>query len=187
MFYIEGIRNFITAVDSDHELLVIYYSDKLLTVIPARQRVRKLRRSGIPCINVSPELFRQTSTAKHASGIGAIVTIKHHSLHKTPLRSGLSWIILDKVQSEGNFGTLILTSNAVGGAGFILLNQGVDPYSPTTVRASMGSIFNQRFVYSSIAQLKEWHRHKATLIGAAVEANYDFQKYRYPYPYHYYF
>ena len=181
VFYIEGVRNFIQAVNHGYGLQVIYYSEKLLVVPSARQRLRKLRRSGIPCINVSPEKFRQTSTTKRASGISAIVKMKPYSLHKTPVHSGLSWIVLDNVRAEGNFGTLIRSSEAVGGAGFILLNKSVDPYSPATIRASMGSLFNQRFIYTSATQLQNWiRRHKTSLIGASIDGQYEFQNYRYP-------
>ena len=181
LFFIEGARNFIQAVNHNFELTVIYYCERLLTVPLARQTLRRLRRSGIPCINVSPKEFREVSTMKRASGIGAVVTMKHPSLHKTPPRSGLCWIVLDKVRSEGNFGTLIRTSDAIGGAGFILLNKNVDPYSPTTVRATMGSVFSQQFIYTSISQLQHWmHRHKCQLIGASIDGKKDFQNFNYP-------
>lgn len=181
MFYIEGVRNFIQAVNNNFELSAIYYSNRLLVVPFARQLLRKLRRSGVPCINVSPEEFRQVSTAKRASGIGAIVNMKSPTLHKTPLGSGLCWIVLDEVRSEGNFGTLIRTSEAIGGAGFILLNKNVDPYSPNTVRATMGSIFKQHFIYTSTTQLQHWlQRNHGQLVGASIDGMQNFQNFRYP-------
>jgi TrmH family RNA methyltransferase len=62
------------------------------------------------------------------------------------LETDLCWVILGLVRSLGNFGTLIRTSEAIGGAGFILLDRAVDPYDPVTVRATMGSLFRQQFV-----------------------------------------
>lgn len=181
LFVIEGVRNFIQAVNNNRQIVVIYYSDRLLIVPTARQLLRKLRRSGIPCINVAPEEFRQVSTTQRASGIAAIVTAKSPSLHNTPPRSGLCWIVLDSIRSAGNFGSLIRTSDAIGGAGFILLNRNTDPYSPTAIRAAMGSIFSQHFIYTSATQLQHWmNRHKCQLIGAAIDAKTEFQRFDYP-------
>lgn len=181
LFFIEGVRNFIQAVNHNFELAVIYYSERLLISPIARQTLRRLRRSGTRCINVSPEAFREVSTMKRASGIGAIAAIKHTSLHKTSLRSGLCWIVLDKVRSEGNFGTLVRTSEAIGGAGFILLNKDIDPYSPNVIRATMGSVFNQKIIYTSMSQFRNWlDRHKCQLIGASIDGKKNFQDFNYP-------
>jgi len=181
LFYLEGVRNFLRAVTHRYDISCIYYSKHLLSTVSARQTIRRLKRTGVPSFNVSPEQFRSISSNNRASGIGAIATIPHHSLHKTPLRSGLCWIVLDNIRSAGNFGTLIRTSEAAGSAGFLLLNRQIDPYSPETLRASMGSIFSQRFIYSSREQFIHWiNRHKATLIGATTNAAIDYQRFNYP-------
>jgi TrmH family RNA methyltransferase len=50
-------------------------------------------------------------------------------------------LVLDKLQDPGNLGTLIRTADAVGDSAIILLEPGVDPFDPKTVRGTMGSIF----------------------------------------------
>jgi TrmH family RNA methyltransferase len=54
-------------------------------------------------------------------------------------------LILDRLQDPGNLGTLIRTADAAGLQGIILLEPGVDPFDPKTVRGTMGSIFNIPF------------------------------------------
>jgi TrmH family RNA methyltransferase len=44
-------------------------------------------------------------------------------------------------KDPGNVGSILRTIDAVGASGLILLDSGVDPYHPTAVRASLGSIF----------------------------------------------
>jgi RNA methyltransferase, TrmH family len=46
-FYVEGVRNFIKAVDNKFDISAIIYSEKLLTAPLASKFVRKERRSGI--------------------------------------------------------------------------------------------------------------------------------------------
>lgn len=52
-----------------------------------------------------------------------------------------SWIILDGLQDPGNVGTVWRTADALGGAGLILCNGCADPWSPKTIRATMGAVF----------------------------------------------
>ena len=49
--------------------------------------------------------------------------------------------MLDGVQDPGNVGTIWRTADAFGAAGLVLLPGCADPFSPKTVRASMGACF----------------------------------------------
>ncbi len=51
-------------------------------------------------------------------------------------------LLLEDVQDPGNVGTLIRTADALGAACVILSPQCADPFSPKTLRASMGSVYH---------------------------------------------
>ena len=51
-------------------------------------------------------------------------------------------LLLEDVQDPGNVGTLIRTADALGTRAVILSPQCADPYSPKTLRASMGSVYH---------------------------------------------
>jgi TrmH family RNA methyltransferase len=90
-------------------------------------------------------------------------------------------VALSSIQSPGNLGTLLRTADAVGAAGVILLGDGVDPYDPAAVRASMGAIFSQRFVRASTRELAAWKRRSgALLVGTSPAAPTDYQALTYP-------
>jgi TrmH family RNA methyltransferase len=75
------------------------------------------------------------------------------------------------VHSPGNLGTLLRTSEAVGGGGLILLNDDVDPYDPATVRSTMGALFAQRFV----CEFMRWkERHRCMLVGTSPASQEDY-------------
>jgi RNA methyltransferase, TrmH family len=172
IFYIEGVRNFIGAIDNHLQLITIIYSEKLLTVPPARKLLRQARRAGTPCCAVSPEQFRQISRSERASGIGAIVRQPWLKLTQISADAGLCWLVLDRVRSPGNLGTLIRTSEAFGGAGFIFLGQAIDPFSPDVVRASMGAMFRQTFVRTDLPTLQKWaQKYPCPIIGASPQGN----------------
>ena len=51
-------------------------------------------------------------------------------------------LLLEDVQDPGNVGTLIRTADALGAASVILSPQCADPFSPKTLRSSMGSVYH---------------------------------------------
>jgi TrmH family RNA methyltransferase len=153
-FFVEGVRNVVQAIENGYRIDTLVYSDQLLTVPIARRLVRDRRRSGIPTLRVSPEAFRQVSRTLRASGVGAVVAQRWSPLHGASPRAGLSWVVLEAVRSEGNLGTLIRTSEAVGGAGFILVGPRIDPFDPAVVRASMGALFRQAFIRTTHGSLR---------------------------------
>lgn len=72
----------------------------------ARKLMRQCRRSGVTCLNVSPEQFREMSDTRRASGIAAILQQKWMNLNDVPLGQKLCWVLLETVRSPGNLGTL---------------------------------------------------------------------------------
>ena len=64
---------------------------------------------------------------------------------------GGRWLVLDGLQDPGNVGTIWRTADALGADGLILVNHCADPFSPKTVRATMGACFRLP-VYEAEAQ-----------------------------------
>ena len=183
LFFVEGIRNLVRAVEHGHRIDAVVASEILLTSSVAKKLVRNLARERVAIARVSPEDFRAISRAERASGVGAILHQPIVALHSVKPRAGTCWVVLSRVRSPGNFGSLIRTSAAVGGAGFILVGGAVDPFDPAVVRASMGSIFGQTLVRTGSTQLRHWvRRHRLQVVGASPDADlaYDELAYRRP-------
>jgi len=137
--YIEGVRNLIQAVEAGVEVETLVVSERLLRVPRALKLVRRWMRAGSPCLEVSPEQFRRISRDRRASGVGAVVRQHWTRLHRASPRAGLCWICLERARATGNVGSLLRTSEALGGAGVILLGREIDPFDPGVVRATNGS------------------------------------------------
>jgi TrmH family RNA methyltransferase len=144
LFFVEGVRNFVTAVDQGYTFDALIYSERLLISPVARKLVRRLKRAGVPFARVSPEQFRAVSWSERASGVGAVLRQRVQSLAQVAPGDHPCWVALTHVRSPGNLGTLMRTSAAVGAGGFILLGGGVDPFDPAVVRGSMGGLFRHR-------------------------------------------
>jgi TrmH family RNA methyltransferase len=182
-FFAEGVRNLVEAVAGGFEIEAIVVSERLLTSSIARKLVRDRRGAGVPTIAVEPEDFRRVSRTPRASGVGAIVGQRWQRLHSASPRAGLCWVVLEEVRSPGNLGTLIRTSEAVGGAGLILVGDRVDPHDPAVVRATMGALFRQRLVRTTAGSLRHWlRRHGCHAVGASPDGAAEFHRVAYPRP-----
>ncbi len=183
LFFIEGVRNFVEAVDQRFPIESLLYSEKLLTAPLARKFVRQLKRAGIPFARVPPEAFRSISRAEHASGIAAILHQRIQTIEEIQPDQSSCWTVLSEVRSLGNFGTLLRTSAAIGATGFFLLGQQIDPYEPVVVRATMGALFRQTLVRTNVERFRRWiQTHRVAVIGASPngEVEYDRVVYRRP-------
>lgn len=183
LFFAEGIRNFVTAVDHNFPIENLLYSEKLLISSIARKMVRRLKRDGVPFARVTPEQFRTASQTERASGIAAIFRQQINRLDQIKFKDHICWTALSYIQNTGNFGTMQRTSAAVGAGGFILIGDQIDPFDPSTVRASMGAIFRQKIIRTNLKEFHNWTKvHKLQVVGASPAGTIDYSKIRYASP-----
>ena len=182
-FFVEGVRNFISTVDSGCTVEALLYSERLLTSPIARKLVRRLKRAGIPFARVSPEQFRPVSRTERASGVGVVLRQNLQALARVAPGDGPCWVVLSQVRAPGNFGTLVRTSAAIGAAGFILLGDSIDPFEPVVVRASMGAHFRQTFARASLEELRRWvDQYQLLVVGASPDGTVPYDQVRYTRP-----
>ena len=183
LFFVEGVRNFVAAVDQGFSIETLLYSERLLTAPLARKFVRQLKRAGVPFVRVSPEAFRSISRAEHASGVAAILHQQIKTLEQVRPDRFSCWIALSDIRSLGNLGTLLRTSAAIGATGFILLGQHIDPYEPVVVRATMGALFKQTLVRTNFERFKHWiQTHDVAVVGASPDGVVEYDQVRYKRP-----
>ena len=183
LFFVEGVRNFIEAVDHRFSVDTLLYSEKLLIQPLARKLVRRLKRAGVPFARVTPEQFRRVSKTERASGVAAILHQRVQRLDQVKLTDRGCWTALGQVRSPGNFGTLLRTSAATGAAGFILLGDSIDPFDPAVVRATMGALFKHTLVRTTTEQLRRWVRmNNVQVIGASPDGTEDYRQVSYTRP-----
>lgn len=181
LFFVEGIRNFLHAVEAGYEVQTILHCKKLLKSSAVRQHVQRLNRTGVFKCRLCPEQFRRISRTPHASGIGAILKFRTNTIDQIDPTQRGCWVALSRVRSPGNLGTLIRTSDAVGANGLMLLDDSIDPYDPQIVRASMGGLFRQTFVRTATLELRQWADQKQyRIIAASPDGERNFQHCPFP-------
>ena len=179
--FVEGPGPVRHAVDAGVAVERLIVSWRLLTEPGARQAARRLRRSGVPCDLVSPEAFRELSSQRRASGIAAVVRPRWTRLDRVDPRAGGTWLVISRVRSPGNLGTLVRSLSAFGGGGLVLLGDATDPFDPAVVRASMGSVFDVDVCRTDAEAVRAWREALGIeILGATADAEQRFDTLDWP-------
>ena len=180
-FFVEGIRAVAEAIQVGAEVETLIVASSLLTSALAHEVIHKVPRSAR--LEVTADVFCSLSAQENPQGLGAVVHQHWTDLDTVKPDLGLCWVALESVQYPGNLGTVLRTSEAVGGAGVILLGHATDPYDPLCVRASMGAIFSQRLVRAGSGAFLTWKRRSGGfVVGTSPSAATDYQALIYPSP-----
>lgn len=156
-FFVEGLRPVLSAVESGAPVETIVYATDLLHSPVAWGMIRDQEAGGRACVELAADVFASISERDHPVGLGAIVRVSMLALDDLPVGPEDVYVALVEVSEPGNLGTVIRTVDAVGAAGLILVGRTVDPFHPTAVKASMGSLFGIRVGHvETTTGLLEW-------------------------------
>lgn len=183
LFFVEGIRLVGEAVQLQASVETVVYAPELLTSQFGQELVAIQQKQGVSCLEVSADVFKSLSLKEGPQGIGAVVYQRWEILDNIQSSRELCWVALESAQDPGNVGTILRTSDAVGSAGLILLDNSTDPYDPAALRASMGAVFSQRLVRTTFAEFAGWKKqHRYQVVGTSDKGAEDYQAVRYPQP-----
>ena len=94
---------------------------------------------GTRLVEVPADIMEHLSTVETPQHLLAVCALPDRTLPEQ-LAPG-RYLVLDGVQDPGNVGTIWRTADAFGADAVILVNGCADPFSPKTVRSTMGACF----------------------------------------------
>ena len=109
-----------------------------LVVAEGIEPPRKLP-EGVRLVEMPADVLKSVSTVDTPQGMLAVCRTPDLTPPKT-LTPGL-YLVLDGVQDPGNVGTVWRTADAFGAEGVFLFPGCAEPFSPKTVRSTMGACF----------------------------------------------
>lgn len=140
-FVVEGIQPVWRAVTAGWQIEALVVDPDLRPDSAAAAMVAEQEARGVRVARLSHELFLRLSSREGPAGLAAIVRSKQPTLADLSPGPDSVFVALHQIGNPGNLGTIIRTADAVGSAGVILIGDTTDPYAPTAVKASMGSLF----------------------------------------------
>jgi len=183
LYFVEGIRLVAEAAQNNAPIEQLIVAPDLLASPFAQELIAQQRQAGVPCVEVSADVFASLSAKDGPQGLGAVLHQRWERLADVRLGDELCWIALESVADPGNLGTIVRTADAVGAAGVILLGNSTDPYDSAALRGSMGAIYNQRLVRATWHDFVAWKaQHGYPVVGTSDKATTDYQAMRYAAP-----
>ena len=174
LFLVEGILHVGEAAEAAWDFEFLLYCPERLKSEFGRQLVEKLAHQGVRCQPVSETAFESFSEKENPQGIAAVLHQKKRGL--TDLPSFEFVVAVVAPQDPGNVGTILRTIDAIGADGLILLDGGVEPYHPSAVRASMGTLFWKPFFSAAFSEFADWVKKSGVrLIGTTAHATVDYR------------
>lgn len=169
LFVAEG-RRIVSEVPEDR-IEALYLSEDF---DPAGWRGAPL--AGSYAETVSRSVMEKMTGTVTPQGILAVVRQERRSLED--LAKGGLILLLDRIQDPGNMGTILRTAEACGADGVLCDAASADPWSPKTVRSTMGAVFRLPVAVEEdlSAALGILQRKGYTAFAAHLQASGDFRK-----------
>ncbi len=157
LHFAEGLRVVLSAIETGAGIETLVYSPELLTSERALEMLAEQEAAGTRCEGISASLFQSISGRDNPVGLAAVVRSQWLSISEFQVNQADIFVALMNVGEPGNLGTIFRTADAAGVAGLILVDKTVDPYHPTTLKASMGTLYSMPFAQlEESQQLFEW-------------------------------
>ncbi|UCG25156.1 MAG: RNA methyltransferase [Chloroflexota bacterium] len=142
LYFVEGLRVVLSAVEANAPIETIIYCPALLTSDVAWNMLRRREQLGTRLQAVSAPVFASISGRDNPVGLGAIVRAQWTDLADLTAGADDIFVALFEAAEPGNLGTIMRTMDAIGARGVILVGDSVDPFHPSAVKASMGALFS---------------------------------------------
>jgi RNA methyltransferase, TrmH family len=183
-FFVEGIRVVLSALEHGAPVELLIYAPELLTSALAWEAIRRHEADGGEAAAVSGEVFRSFSQRDNPAGLGAIVGARLRELGELAVAADSIFVAAHDTGDPGNLGTIVRTMDGMGAAALILVGQTTDPFHPTAVKASMGTLFRVPVVQvDTMARVWAWaEQHDLFAIATSARAADNFWEAPYRFP-----
>jgi TrmH family RNA methyltransferase len=179
LFLVEGLFHIGEALAAHAAIDSIFYAPDLIDNDFARQLIDRAAAEGITCYEITAEILASLAAKENPQGVIAVVQQRCTKLADLTPQNFPWGVAIVAPQDPGNVGTILRTIDAVGASGLILLDSSVDPYHPTAVRASLGSIFWNPVVSASFNEWSQWaRRHGYHIYGTSARGSTDYNAVR---------
>ena len=182
-FLVEGLAHMGAALEAGWPLDALFWAPERLHSAFGRRLLAQAREQGIATWAVTPEVLDSLSPREHSQGLVAVARVRWTSLAELTPREHPWAVAMTEPQDPGNLGALLRTMDAVGTGPLLLLDGGVDPFHPTAVRASMGTLFWHPVARADFAAFAAWARERGyQVVGTSAHGSVDYREAAYRRP-----
>ncbi|WP_375648959.1 TrmH family RNA methyltransferase [Bartonella sp. AA78NXGY] len=176
LFMAEGLKLVIDALNLGWTIQTLIFSKSEIGNATIENTAARAVANGGFVIKASQKVMESLTRRDNPQTVIGIFKQKWHSFEMIKRQIKDVYIALDRVRDPGNLGTIIRTADAVGAKGVILIGETTDPFSPETVRATMGSIFSVPLYRFDENGFLNWSSHfKGMIVGTHLKGSLDYR------------
>ena len=148
LFVLEGLRICKDAFENGIWFDKLIISDSAYSKF--QNEIALFSENSTECFKIPDSLFKKISDTTSPQGIIALAKMPDMSTTKIDIKG--RYIALENIQDPSNLGAVSRTAEALGVTGIILSRGGCDPFSPKSLRASMGTLLRMPiFIFDDFA------------------------------------
>lgn len=173
---VEGLKLVIDALNLGWTIQTLIFSKSKMGNAAIENTAARTVANGGFVIKASEKVMESITRRDNPQTVIGIFKQQWRSLETIKGRITDVYVALDRVRDPGNLGTIIRTADAVGAKGVILIGETTDPFSPETVRATMGSIFSIPLYRLDESAFLNWSSHfNGIIIGTHLKGSIDYR------------
>ncbi|ATP11670.1 TrmH family RNA methyltransferase [Bartonella henselae] len=176
LFMAEGLKLVIDALNLGWKIQTLIFSKSKISNTAIENTAAHTVANGGLVIKASQKVMESIARRDNPQTVIGIFKQQWQSLEMITGQAEDVYVALDRVRDPGNLGTIIRTADAVGAKGVILIGETTDPFSPETVRATMGSIFSVPLYRFDESAFLNWSTHfKGMIVGTHLKGSIDYR------------
>jgi TrmH family RNA methyltransferase len=159
LFLVEGPHLVGMAASASIPITEVFHTGKFMRKEEGKRLLDQLSLMQSPpemLVEVTDEIISRISDTESSQGIVALAVHHPCSFRDLVVQGELLIVACDGIQDPGNLGTIIRVADAAGADAVVILPGTCDPFSPKTVRATAGSIFNIPIIVSGHSEFLDY-------------------------------
>ncbi len=176
LFMAEGLKLVIDALNLGWTIQTLIFSKSKMENTAIENTAARTVANGGFVIKASQKVMESITRRDNPQTVIGIFKQQWQPLKMIKGQINDVYVALDRVRDPGNLGTIIRTADAVGAKGVILIGETTDPFSPETVRATMGSVFSIPLYHCDESTFLTWSQNlKGTVVGTHLKGSTDYR------------
>lgn len=151
---VEGYKILSLALDNGNRPVLVLHDDDVRP--EDRSVLDRARGMGATVRQVTTAVLAVVSVREGPMGCVAEVHLAERSLDDIELSPNPLLLVMQSLEKPGNLGALARTASAGGADALLAVDAQTDIYSPATVHASLGAVFQLPVVSCTSAEALEW-------------------------------
>ncbi|WP_019220943.1 TrmH family RNA methyltransferase [Bartonella senegalensis] len=176
LFMAEGFKLVIDALNLGWKIQTLIFSKSKIGNAAIENTAARTVANGGLVIKASQKIMESIARRDNPQTVIGIFKQQWQPFEMIKGQAEDVYVALDRVRDPGNLGTIIRTADAVGAKGVILIGETTDPFSPETVRATMGSIFSVPLYRCDENAFLSWStQFKGMIVGTHLKGSIDYR------------